>query len=306
MKNGYNTPLVNIDLNSELVKARLKTFATSVESQFFQSPLIMGIVNVTPDSFSDGGYCMDAQQALSHARKLMVAGADVLDIGGESSRPGAQPVIVDEELSRVIPVIELIRHESSICISIDTSKPVVMRAAVAAGANIINDITALQYEDALATAAELAVPVCLMHMQGTPKTMQDAPSYPQGVVQAVNDFFSFQITRCLQAGIQREHLILDPGFGFGKSVAHNLQLLNQLHAFTKHQLPLLLGVSRKSTLGSVLNKPVDARVMGGIAVAVWASLQGIAMLRTHDVDETKQALLMIEAVRNESDLRGSE
>ena len=256
----------------------------------------MGILNVTPDSFSDGGNCLDPQRALENARELIAAGADIIDIGGESARPGAFAVSIDEELARVIPVIELIRQESSVCISIDTAKAVVMRAAIAQGANIINDITALKRDDALCAAVDLDVPVCLMHMQGIPETMQDAPCYKTAIVDEVNHFFELQIGRCLNAGIKREQLILDPGFGFGKSVEHNLLLLNQLERFKIHHLPVLLGVSRKSTLGAVLNKPVGERLIAGVAVAVLASLRGVAMLRTHDVDETRQALLMIEKI----------
>ena len=298
MKNGYNTPLVNIDLNSELVKARLKTFATSVESQFFQSPLIMGIVNVTPDSFSDGGYCMDAQQALSHARKLMVAGADVLDIGGESSRPGAQPVTVDEELSRVIPVIELIRQESSICISIDTSKPVVMRAAVAAGANIINDITALQYEDALATAAELAVPVCLMHMQGTPLKMQENPEY-EDIIREISLFFTERVKKLTKAGVK--DVIIDPGFGFGKTLEHNYELLNRLDSFKVFQLPLMVGASRKSMIYRLLKTNPEEALNGTSVINTLALMGGADILRVHDVREAVEAVRILNMVRSTSE-----
>lgn len=283
-------------MDSFQFKTWLESFHYRSESASFQRPLLMGVLNITPDSFSDGGHCFDPHSALSHARKLIAAGADLIDVGGESSRPGAIPVSTDEELARVIPVVELIRQESSVCISIDTSKAAVMRAAIAAGANMINDITSLRSDDALLAAVDLDVPVCLMHMQGTPDMMQDAPCYKTGLVDEINQFFEFQIERCLKAGIQREQLILDPGFGFGKSVEHNLVLLNFLEKFKIHRLPVLLGVSRKSTLGVVLNKPVAERLIAGIAVAVLASLRGVAILRTHDVNETKQALLMVEAI----------
>ena len=262
----------------------------------YQKPLVMGILNVTPDSFSDGGRYADRQAALTHARAMITSGADLLDIGGESSKPNAAPVSVEEELSRVIPIIESIRRESTICLSIDTVKPQVMRAAVAAGVDMINDISALQSDEALATAVELAVPVCLMHMQGDPATMQQAPSYPNGVVQEINQFFVDRVTCCVNAGIRRENLILDPGFGFGKTTEHNLTFLKDLAQFQQHQLPLLLGVSRKSTLGKVSNKPVNERLIAGIAVAVWASLRGVAIIRTHDVAETVEALTMIQAI----------
>lgn len=283
-------------MDSLQFKTWLNSFHDYSESVNFQRPLIMGVLNITPDSFSDGGNCFDSHRALSHARELIAAGADIIDIGGESSRPGAKPVSIDEELARVIPVIELLRQEASVCISIDTSKAEVMRTAIAAGANIINDITALKSDDALLAAVDLDVPICLMHMQGTPETMQDVPCYKTFIVDEVNQFFELQIRRCLNAGIKREQLILDPGFGFGKSVEHNLLLLKHIEQFKIHRLPVLLGVSRKSTLGVVLKKPVGERLIAGIAVAVLASLRGVALLRTHDVDETRQALLMIEAI----------
>lgn len=267
----------------------------------FERPLIMGVVNATPDSFSDGGRYTDVTKALSHARELISVGADLIDIGGESSRPNAKVVSEQEELDRVIPLISALRRESTCCISVDTAKPAVMREAIAAGADMINDIKGLQSEDALCVAAELDVPVCLMHMQGTPQTMQEAPCYETSVVDVVNQFFEKQIQRCLAAGLKREHLILDPGFGFGKTVAHNLSLLKHLEQFKIHRLPLLLGVSRKSTLGAVVNKPVNERLIAGITVAILASLQGAAIIRTHDVDETKQALLMMGAISDASD-----
>lgn len=281
-------------------KTWLASFHRRAESLSFQRPLLMGVLNTTPDSFSDGGNYTDPHQALRHALALIAAGADLIDVGGESTRPGAMPVSTEEELARVIPVIQLLRQETDVCISIDTSKAIVMRAAIAAGANLINDINALRQDDALLAAVELDVPVCLMHMQGTPDTMQKSPVYTTSPVDDINQFFEFQLARCCKAGLKKEQLILDPGFGFGKSVEHNLQLLNALEQFNMHQLPVLLGVSRKSTLGVVLNKPVGERLIAGIAVAVLASLRGVAMLRTHDIDETKQALLMIEAIVTES------
>lgn len=288
-------------MDSLQFKTWLNSFHSYSETVNFQRPLIMGVLNITPDSFSDGGNCFEPRRALCHARELIAAGADIIDIGGESTRPSAIPVSIDEELARVIPVIKLLRQESSVCISIDTSKAVVMRTAIAHGANIINDITALKSDDALLAAADLDVPICLMHMQGMPETMQDVPCYKTFIVDEVNQFFKLQIGRCLSAGIKREQLILDPGFGFGKSVEHNLLLLKHLEQFKIHRLPVLLGVSRKSTLGAVLNKPVAERLIAGIAVAVLASLQGVAMLRTHDVDETRQALMMIEAIVSSSE-----
>lgn len=256
----------------------------------------MGVINMTPDSFSDGGQYFRLDQVKRHANRLINEGADILDIGGESSRPGAQSISVAEELDRVIPIIEYIRNETEHCISIDTSKPGVMEAAVTAGANIINDISALRHPDALSMAFKLQVPVCLMHMLGNPATMQDSPGYINDVTEEVNLFFAQQIDRCLKAGIVRENLILDPGFGFGKTVQHNLKLVKHLGKFKQHNLPVLLGASRKSTLGVVLDKPVNERLIGGVSISVIALLQGAGIIRTHDVKETKQALIMTQAV----------
>lgn len=259
-------------------------------------PLIMAIINVTPDSFSDGGCFLNVDKALSHARKLIAEGADILDIGGESSRPGAKPVCVNEELDRVIPLIEKLRQETSIAISIDTTKPDVMQEAIRAGANIINDISALSAPNALNVAARLNVFICLMHMQGNPTTMQISPHYPLGVINEVNHFFDYQITRCLDAGIDKEKLILDPGFAFGKTVRHNMQLVSNLNAFKRHNLPILLGVSRKSTLGYLLNKPVNERLIGSITLSIIAIQNGTNIIRTHDVKETKDALIIMQAI----------
>ena len=261
-----------------------------------RKPLVMGVLNITPNSFSDGGLFLDVSHAYLRAQEMMAQGADILDIGGESSQPGAEPITIAEELARVIPVIERIRATSDICISIDTHKVEVMEAAVAAGATLINDIRALTDVGALTIVARLKVPVCLMHMQGVPKSMQDSPFYTGDVVEEINRFFSQRIEACIQAGIACEHLILDPGFGFGKSVADNLRIVKKLGEFHQHHLPLLLGVSRKSTIGAVLQKTVLARLTGGIAIAVYAALQGVSIIRTHDVDETNQALQMIHAI----------
>lgn len=259
-------------------------------------PLIMGILNITPDSFSDGGTFIDKTLALQRTQEMIAQGADIIDIGGESTRPGATPISIQEELSRIIPVIEAIRATSDICISIDTHKAEVMSGAVASGATFINDIQALRGPQALETAAGLNVPICLMHMKGTPASMQKAPHYEIDVVLEINRFFEERIHACLNAGIPLTHLILDPGFGFGKTVSQNLRIVRQLNEFLIHGLPLLLGVSRKSTLGVVLDKAVDERLLGGIATATYAVLQGVSMIRTHDVEETKQALKMIDAI----------
>lgn len=273
------------------------------KSQFFdihnpEKPLIMGILNVTPDSFSDGGAYHAVDKACDHALELVKQGADMIDVGGESSKPGACEVPLDIELERVIPVIKQIRKCSDVCISIDTYKPEVMSAAVHAGANLINDINALRTEGALQVAATLDVPVCLMHMQGMPRTMQVDPNYPTGVLFDVLRFFADRIKACDNVGIRKEKIILDPGFGFGKSVKNNLQLVHQLEKFHVFQLPLLLGVSRKSTIGALLSKEVGERLIGGITLAVYAALKGISIIRTHDVEETKQAFTILDALSN--------
>ena len=261
-------------------------------------PLVMGILNVTPDSFSDAGNYLDPEAACRRAQAMIDQGVDIIDIGGESSRPGATPVSCENELDRVIPVIERIRSVSDVCLSIDTCKAAVMEAAVIAGASLINDINALQGEGALSAVARMTVPVCLMHMQGSPGTMQNNPRYSQDIIVEINQFFHERIEACEQAGIQRERLILDPGFGFGKSVQHNLLILKRLNEFQEHARPILLGVSRKSTLGAVLNKRALERMPGGLATAVYAVLHGVSIIRTHDVDETTQALQMIDAIVN--------
>jgi dihydropteroate synthase len=262
-----------------------------------EKPLIMGIINVTTDSFSDGGRFLSLKKASTHCSNLIEQGADVIDIGGESTKPGAITVPLDVELARVIPLIKEIRKNSNICIAIDTYKPEVMNAAVAAGANIINDVYALRHKGALAMAAKLGVPVCLMHMQGDPHNMQQNPQYPHGVVTEITQFFIERLTVCNQVGIDKTKLILDPGFGFGKLAQHNLQLMNQINVFRKFQLPVLLGVSRKSTIGAVLGLNVEKRLIGGIALAVYAALNQVSMIRTHDVDETNQALKMIDSIQ---------
>lgn len=258
-----------------------------------EKPLIMGILNVTPDSFSDGGEFLSVDKACERAFQLISQGADLIDIGGQSTRPGAQHVSLDLELNRVIPVIEKIRAYSDICISIDTNKPEIMDAAVHSGANIINDIYALRSKGALEMAAQLAVPVCLMHMQGEPHNMQHNPYYLEGVLHEVSQFFMERIAECERVGIKRNNIILDPGFGFGKQVKDNLLLVKNIDSFATFKMPLLLGVSRKSTIGAVLAKEVGERLIGSIAVAIYAVLKGAGIIRTHDVDETLQALHLI-------------
>lgn len=253
----------------------------------------MGILNVTPDSFFDGGVFFSKKEALSHVEKMVAEGVDILDVGGESTRPGATLVSTEEELERVIPVIEAIHARFDTAISIDTSKPEVMREAVRCGATLINDVNALLTDGALTAASDLQVPVCLMHKRGIPKTMQSAPFYPDGVVSAVHAFLKARIDACLAQGICREHLLIDPGFGFGKTPLDNLLLTKNLLSFRNYGLPVLYGASRKSTIGALLNRDVHERLAGGLGLAVYAALQGANLIRTHDVQATKDALMMI-------------
>ncbi len=250
-------------------------------------PLIMGVLNVTPDSFYDGGCYFSHDLAYERAETMLIEGADIIDIGGESSRPGALPVALDEELDRVIPVIKRIHAISDVCISIDTYKPPVMQAAVLAGASFINDICALTEEGALEIAARLQVPICLMHMKGTPSTMQVNPDYEVDVTTEINDFFTKRINACTAAGIARELLIIDPGFGFGKLTEHNIELIKNFRTFQQHQLPLLVGLSRKSTIGEISGKPVTERLAGSLALTAYAVQQGASIIRTHDIAATR-------------------
>lgn len=261
-------------------------------------PIIMGILNVTPDSFSDGGDFINNKNALTHAKQMISDGAAIIDIGGESTRPGAKEVSIDEECQRVIPIIESIRDFSDISISIDTSKPEVMQQAVAAGASMINDVNALQTEGALELVAKLNIPVCIMHMQGLPRTMQEVPFY-NNVVEDVIAFLKQRIEACLAAGVRRENIIIDPGFGFGKTLEHNLLLFKNLKEFEKLECPLLVGVSRKSMISQVLNNtPVKERLSGSIALATLAAWMDTQILRVHDVKETADALQLCMAVKN--------
>ncbi len=259
-------------------------------------PLIMGILNVTPNSFYDGGRYQQLECAVERANQMIDAGADIIDVGGESSKPGAFPISTSEELARVIPIIKRLREQNDIMLSIDTTKASVMSEAIIAGATMINDITALADQDALYCAAEANVPVCLMHMQGMPLTMQTNPQYQIDVVEQINQFFQQRIEACLKRGIAKSNLILDPGFGFGKLHQHNLRIVQQLANFRYHNLPLLLGVSRKSTLGNLLNQPVNERMVPGLTMAIFAVLQGVAIIRTHDVRETKEAFMTLNAL----------
>ena len=264
------------------------------------APRIMGIVNVTPDSFSDGGKFFSRDAALKQALQLVEDGADILDIGGESTRPGSDPVAVQEEIDRVVPAIEAISAEVDVPISIDTMKAEVMRAAVSAGAGLINDVNALRGDGALQAAAELDVPVCIMHMQGTPQTMQQEPHY-EDVVSEVEAFLLERIEACEQAGIKADRIMLDPGFGFGKRARHNLRLMKHLSRLTRLPYPVLVGVSRKSIIGDMLKVSVDERLAGSLALASIAVWQGAKLIRTHDVKETAQAVKLTQHVQQVED-----
>ena len=256
---------------------------------------IMGILNVTPDSFSDGGIFLVRDAAVTHALLMVEEGADIIDVGGESTRPGAQAVSVQEELDRVIPVIEAIASAVPVPISIDTSKPEVMRAAVAAGAGLINDVRALRATGALQTAAALAVPVCLMHMQGEPRSMQHNPVYVD-VAGEVRNFLHERIETCVAAGIPHQRMVIDPGFGFGKTAEHNLELLRRLRELHVLGVPILAGLSRKSMIGTLFGLPVEQRLHASVALALIAVQNGATMLRVHDVRATREAIRMFEAV----------
>ena len=251
-------------------------------------PRIMGVLNVTPDSFSDGGRWLGRSEAIEHALNMQLAGADIIDIGGESTRPGAGMVPVQQELDRVIPVIEAIAPQLSIPVSIDTSKAEVMREAVSAGAGLINDVCALRQQGALETAADLGVPVCLMHMLGNPRVMQQDPEYAD-VGKEVTAFLLEQVERCRLAGIPAEKILLDPGFGFGKTLEQNIELFKYLPELASRGYPLLVGVSRKSMIGQLTGRETSERLTGSVTAAVLAAQMGAAIIRVHDVAETREA-----------------
>ena len=262
-------------------------------------PAVMGILNVTPDSFSDGGVFLSLESAVVQAVQMTEEGADIIDVGGESTRPGARPVSTQEEIDRVIPVIAALRARIPLPISIDTSKPEVMRSAVAAGAGLINDVRSLRAEGALMTAAALNVPVCLMHMQGEPRTMQDDPHYDD-VVADVIGFLRERLQAARAAGIRAQSLVIDPGFGFGKTLEHNLELLRGLGKLRALGAPILAGTSRKSMIGKALGLPMERRLFASVALAVMAVQNGARIVRVHDVGPTVDALRMWQAVYPES------
>ena len=271
-----------------VVNLRCGRFELSLER-----PLVMGVVNVTPDSFSDGGRFADAEAAISHARAMIDEGVDLVDVGGESSRPGAAPVPEAEELLRVLPVVSALR---GFPVSVDTRHPGVMRAALDAGASMINDIEALQAPGALEAVAAADCAVCLMHKKGDPATMQDDPQYAD-VVSEVREFLASRIAACERAGVARERIVADPGFGFGKTVEHNLTLLKRLPELAALGVPLLAGWSRKSSLGRITGRDTGERLAGSLAAALLALLGGARILRVHDVKETRDAALVYEAWR---------
>ena len=259
-------------------------------------PAVMGVLNVTPDSFSDGGRYFQLAEALRRAEVMVEEGAALVDVGGESTRPGAPPVSVQEELDRVLPVVERLARELPVPISVDTSKPEIIREAARAGAGLINDVRALRLPGALEAAAASGLPVCLMHMRGEPATMQQEPVYAD-VVAEVYAFLAERVAVCERASISRERILVDPGFGFGKTLDHNLRLLRHLDRFTDLAAGILVGMSRKSMIGALLNAPVDERLSGSLAAAVVALWQGAKIIRTHDVRETVQALCVCAAAR---------
>ncbi|MDQ7915792.1 dihydropteroate synthase [Pseudomonas sp. 102515] len=261
----------------------------------FDAPKVMGILNVTPDSFSDGGRYTAVDSALRHAAGMVAAGATIIDVGGESTRPGAPVVSEAEELDRVVPVIEALARELDVVISMDTSTPAVMREGARAGAGLINDVRSLRRPGALEAAATTDLAVCLMHMRGEPSTMQRAPIYAD-VAGEVSAFLAEQIARCEAAGISRERLVLDPGYGFAKTLEHNLELFKRQAELLTFGLPLLVGVSRKSMIGAVTGRPVEGRLAGGLALAALALVKGAHILRVHDVAETVDVVKMITAV----------
>ena len=261
-------------------------------------PLIMGVVNVTPDSFSDGGRFLDTGRAIAHARRLIEEGADILDLGGESTRPGAAPVSAREEADRVLPVLEALA-DAGVPVSIDTRHAPLMRAALERGASMINDIQALTGPGALDAVRESDCAICLMHMQGEPGTMQVAPAYAD-VVSEVREFLRTRVDACVDAGIARERLVIDPGIGFGKTARHNLELLRGLCRLSELCLPMLVGVSRKALLGRITGRDVNDRLAGSVTAAVLAAERGAAIVRVHDVAATRDALRVLRAVTDES------
>ncbi len=268
-----------------------------ISNSYSKKPLLMGILNVTPDSFSDGGKYSSLDPALARVETMLAEGADIVDMGGESTRPGAEPVSEQEEMDRVLPVFEAVKERFDVAVSVDTSNESLMRA-VLPQVDIVNDVRALGRLDDLSFLAEASCQICLMHMQGDPKTMQNSPQYDD-VVETVSAYLATRIETCVAQGIDRSRLIADPGFGFGKTLEHNLRVLNQLEAFAELKCPILVGTSRKSMIGQVLGTEIDERVFGSIATIVMAIQKGAAYLRVHDIAASRQAMDMTWAVLTE-------
>lgn len=261
-----------------------------------ECPRVMGVLNVTPDSFSDGGLYKTLDTAVARAELMMAQGAAIIDVGGESTRPGAAKVSVQEEMDRVCPVVERLVTELDALVSVDTSTPEVMREVVALGCSMLNDVRAFQREGVMDVVKDIEVPLCVMHMQGEPDTMQLKPAY-EGVVAEVSAFLKARCDRLIEAGVESERLIVDPGFGFGKTLAHNLAMLKGLTEFGRLGYPVLVGMSRKSMIGEILGKEVDQRMAGSVSAAVIAAMNGSAIIRVHDVAETVDALKVVQAVQ---------
>lgn len=286
-------------VNSRLFKKEWKVTTNlkcGAQALNIEKPQVMGILNVTPDSFSDGGHFNCLDKALSQVEQMITDGATLIDIGGESTRPGAKDVTEQDEITRVIPVLKAIKQRFNIIVSIDTSKANVMKEAIEQGAGLINDVRALQNEGCLAAVAQSNVALCLMHMQGLPRTMQSSPSYDD-LINDITLFFKARILACHHAGIAKQRLILDPGFGFGKTLDQNFQLLAQMKKFNSLELPVLAGCSRKSMIGSLLNRDVNDRLAGSITTAIIAAQNGAKIIRVHDVKETVDALKLLDKVR---------
>lgn len=262
------------------------------------TPKIMGILNITPDSFYDGGQYLSPNTALRRVQTMIAEGAHIIDIGAESSRPYAKSISIEEEIDRIMGILVQIKEHFDVILSVDTYKPTVMKEAIQLGAHLINDIYALQHEGSLDVVAKSTVGVCLMHMQGTPNTMQDNPSYDH-VVADVSAFLAEKGDRCIEAGVARERIVIDPGFGFGKTTKHNLMLLKNLRCLKELGFPLLVGLSRKTSIGEILSLPVDQRLFGSISAHVIAAINGASIIRTHDIKPTAEALKIIEAVNEQ-------
>lgn len=275
-------------------------FQETLQSLYLERPMVMGILNVTPDSFSDGGQFTSLDKMKSHVESMVEAGVDIIDVGGESTRPGAQSVGLQEELDRVLPIIEWVAGEQDVLLSVDTYKPEVMSEAIKFGVDLVNDVNALQADGAIELVADSKVSVCLMHKQGDPATMQANPEY-EDVVLEVSEFLQQRAQACLQAGISKDRIVLDPGFGFGKALQHNIRLFEEMDRLIGLEYPLLVGVSRKKMIGQLLaeageEQVVEQRIVGSVAAAILASMKGANILRVHDVKETVQAVKVMQAL----------